>query len=147
LELKKSDVIGESMNFKKLTLLFLGFFSVFSAYSFGSFFQGDCESKNGEQPMFEYKAFGFMTGSLSRKAVERRMSQYFWACPILFVVGCGFFALKKLRFSQRRIIIVISAFLLPFGGIMHLEMKRFQSQAGPWLKALKEKEQSLKGEN
>jgi hypothetical protein len=77
--------MGESMNFKKLTLLFLGLFSVLSVHSFGSFFDKNSQLENGDEPIFIYKLPLGIKRTYSRKEVEKWMSPIAWIArpPIL----------------------------------------------------------------
>jgi len=145
------------MSLKNVSIsLFIGIFSLFSMYSSEPKSMADVikkhangfESTNGDEPKFVYKYKGLVC-VWPRRQVEKYMSALYWMSPIVGIDAffAGAYCMSQEKTFLRENFTLLSAALLVVTGICYVEMKKFQNQAGPWLRALKEKESSSENQN
>ncbi len=103
-----------------------------------------CRYEDLNQPMFEYKMLGEPL-VLPRKDVEKCMNISLLISPVILVDLMAVVFLKKIKIALNSKLLIGSG-LLGFNFLTYTEIKKFRHEAGAWLKALQEKESSLKNE-
>lgn len=116
------------MNFFKLLVLVLALHVTVYTYSF--------QLQKIDQEMFEYRMLDqkFM---LDRRTVELHIDKKIWILGAVFCNGLEFLISRKSKITAILLIAMTD-------WLFYKEMNRFFQQAGPWLKALQEKEALLK---
>lgn len=117
------------MNFLKLLVFSISFHLTVSIYSFSS--------QNIDQERFEYKDIFGQKYMLHRRTVELHMDKKIWILGAVFLNGVEFFIFEKNKITAILVIAMTD-------WATYKVMNHFCQQAGPWLKALQEKEALLK---